>query len=119
MLSAALAGAAFAAPTIVGDMNCDGVVNEGDLQPFLLAVNDPAGYVATYPACSLNNGDINGDMAVDAQDIPPFFALLRGPVPAPAASAAGLAAGLLTLATIGWAQLRNRTRASRRGQPPA
>ena len=45
----------------LGDLNCDGAVNFGDISPFVLALSDPAGYAAAYPGCNLLNGDTNGD----------------------------------------------------------
>ncbi len=62
-----------------GDLNCDGVVNFLDINPFVLALTDPAGYAAAFPNCTINAGDVNGDGAVDFLDINPFVALLGGP----------------------------------------
>lgn len=59
-----------------GDLNCDGSVDFADINPFVLAISDPAGYAATYPTCPLENRDINGDGACDFLDINPFVALL-------------------------------------------
>ena len=61
-----------------GDLNCDGVVNFDDINPFVLALSDPAGYHAAFPDCDIMNGDINGDGRVDFEDINPFVALLAG-----------------------------------------
>ncbi len=66
------------AGSLPGDMNCDGVVDFGDINPFILALTDPAGYAAAYPNCPLSNGDINGDGRVDFGDINPFIGLLIG-----------------------------------------
>ncbi|MEW6251697.1 MAG: CRTAC1 family protein [Planctomycetota bacterium] len=62
----------------VGDLNCDGLVNFGDINPFVLALSDPAGYRQQYPDCTLLHGDVNGDGRVDFGDINPFVALLAG-----------------------------------------
>ncbi len=62
-----------------GDMNCDGAVDAFDVEPFIQALTDPAGYALQYPACNLVQADINGDGAVDAFDIEPFINLLAGP----------------------------------------
>jgi len=59
-----------------GDMNCDGLINAFDIDPFTLALTDPAGYQAAYPNCNIMNGDVNGDGAVNAFDIDPFVDLL-------------------------------------------
>jgi hypothetical protein len=69
----------FTAPIYVpltGDLNCDGSVNFGDINPFVLALSDPAAWQAAYPGCPPENGDINLDGAVDFGDINPFVALL-------------------------------------------
>jgi hypothetical protein len=61
-----------------GDLNCDGVINFDDIDPFVLALSDPANYQAAYPYCDLLNADCNGDGAVDFDDIDAFVALLSG-----------------------------------------
>ena len=61
---------------IRGDLNCDGRVDFGDINPFVLALSDPAGYARQYPECDIMNGDINDDGRVDFGDINPFVALL-------------------------------------------
>jgi hypothetical protein len=61
-----------------GDMNCDGAIDFGDINPFVLALSDPAGYAQQYPNCDINNGDINGSGGVGLDDINPFVALLSG-----------------------------------------
>ncbi|TWT42411.1 hypothetical protein RAS1_35430 [Phycisphaerae bacterium RAS1] len=62
----------------LGDLNCDGAVNVLDINPFILALSDPAAYAAAYPTCEIANGDVNGDGNVDVLDINPFVALLSG-----------------------------------------
>ena len=57
---------------IPGDMNCDGAVNNFDIDPFVLGLLDPPGYVAAYPECDLLNGDVNGDNAFNNFDIDAF-----------------------------------------------
>ncbi len=59
-----------------GDMDCSGAVDFGDINPFVLALADPAGYTQQYPTCDLLNGDCNGDGRVDFGDINPFVELL-------------------------------------------
>ncbi len=63
---------------LVGDLNCDGTVDFFDIDPFVLAVTDPAGYAAEYPDCNFMLADCNGDGAVDFFDIDPFVALVTG-----------------------------------------
>jgi Flp pilus assembly protein TadD len=60
----------------LGDLNCDGVVNFDDINPFVLALSDPVAYAAQYPNCDLLNGDCDGDGDVDFDDISAFVALL-------------------------------------------
>jgi choice-of-anchor B domain-containing protein len=59
-----------------GDLNCDGQIDAFDIEPFLTALFDPAGYPGLYPDCDINLADINGDGNVDAFDIEPFLNLL-------------------------------------------
>ncbi len=62
----------------VGDLNCDGLINNGDIDPFVLAVTNEAGYEAAYPDCDRTLADCNGDGMVNNGDIDPFVALLSG-----------------------------------------
>ena len=62
----------------LGDLNCDGVVNFDDINPFVLALSDPLAYQAAYPNCNILNGDCDNDGDVDFDDISPFVALLGG-----------------------------------------
>jgi hypothetical protein len=62
----------------LGDLNCDGAVDAFDVDPFVLALSDPAGYAAAFPDCAGTLADVNGDGAVDAFDIDPFVEVLTG-----------------------------------------
>ncbi len=62
----------------VGDLNCDGLINNGDIDPFVLAVTDESGYAAAYPECDRMLADCNGDTLVNNGDIDSFVALLSG-----------------------------------------
>ncbi len=62
--------------TLPGDMNCDGVVDFDDIDPFVLALGGEAGYYAAYPTCNWLNGDCDGNGTVDFDDINPFVALI-------------------------------------------
>lgn len=64
--------------SILGDMNCNGVVSVGDIAGFVLAITNPAGYAAQYPDCFIYNADINGDGVISVGDIGAFVALLTG-----------------------------------------
>ncbi len=61
-----------------GDLNCDGAIDFGDINPFVLALSGPAGYHEAYPTCDRLLADINSDGAVNFADINPFVALLTG-----------------------------------------
>ena len=63
---------------VPGDLNCDGVVDFGDINPFALLLANPAAWEMAFPGCPQLNGDINGDGEVDFGDINPFVALLSG-----------------------------------------
>jgi hypothetical protein len=62
-----------------GDLNCDGAINFGDINPFVLVLTSPAEYQEAFPDCSITNGDIDQDGSVDFRDINPFVALLTRP----------------------------------------
>lgn len=66
------------APLLRGDLNCDSAVNNFDIDPFVLALTDPAGFAATFPACDIRRADINVDGLVNNFDIDAFVALLTG-----------------------------------------
>ena len=61
-----------------GDLNCDGLVNAFDIDPFVLALSDPAGYASQYPDCNRLLADIDGSGDVNSFDIDPFVELLTG-----------------------------------------
>ncbi|MBK8915846.1 MAG: hypothetical protein IPM64_14850 [Phycisphaerales bacterium] len=57
---------------VPGDMNCDGMVNNFDIDPFVTAVLGAAGYWAAYPDCDIRNGDVDFSGATNNFDIDPF-----------------------------------------------
>ena len=61
-----------------GDTNCDGVVDFGDINSFVMALSDPTAWQETFPGCSIMSADTNTDGEVDFGDINPFVALLSG-----------------------------------------
>ncbi|TWT44237.1 Soluble aldose sugar dehydrogenase YliI precursor [Phycisphaerae bacterium RAS1] len=63
---------------VPGDCNCDGVIDILDINPFTLALSDPAAYAAAYPNCNILNADVNGDGVADILDINPFVDLVAG-----------------------------------------
>ncbi len=60
----------------LGDMNCDGTTDNGDIDGFVLALIDPAAYAAQFPNCDIRRADTNCDGAVDNGDIDSFVRLL-------------------------------------------
>ena len=64
-----------------GDVNCDGGVDFFDIDPFLLALFDPAAYAVAFPDCDIATADVNADNSVDFFDIDPFVACLFGACP--------------------------------------
>ena len=64
---------------VPGDLNCDGSINFGDINPFVLILTDMDAWQAAHPGCPPQNGDINGDGTYPSfRDINPFVALLTG-----------------------------------------
>ncbi len=61
---------------LLGDLNCDGLINNGDIDPFVLALTDPAQYAIDYPQCSRLLADVNQDSLVNNGDIDAFVQLL-------------------------------------------
>ncbi len=61
-----------------GDVNCDGLINVYDIDPFVLALTDASAYSAAFPQCDLATADVNGDGGVNAFDIDPFVLCLIG-----------------------------------------
>jgi hypothetical protein len=59
-----------------GDLNCDGLVNFDDINPFVLALSDPAGYPHAYPNCNIMYADCDNNGVVNFDDINPFVAIL-------------------------------------------
>ncbi|MBL8879872.1 MAG: choice-of-anchor D domain-containing protein [Phycisphaerales bacterium] len=59
-----------------GDMNCDGTVDNFDIDAFVLALTNPSVYATTYPGCNIMRGDINDDGSFDNFDIDPFVGCL-------------------------------------------
>ncbi|HVP13839.1 MAG TPA: hypothetical protein VMV94_21880, partial [Phycisphaerae bacterium] len=75
MLLCIPAGAYAFAP---GDLNCDGVVNDSDIGPFVLALTDPVAYGEAFPSCDVMLADTRGDGQVNGLDIDSFVQILLG-----------------------------------------
>ncbi len=71
-------GVPAASCALPGDMNCDGTVSVGDINPFVLALTDSDGYRKMFPDCDALNGDCSNDGAITVGDINCFVALVTG-----------------------------------------
>lgn len=66
-----------APPSVLrGDCNCDGLVNNFDIDPFVLAISDSAAYALAYPGCDILSADIDENGLVNNFDIDPFVACI-------------------------------------------
>lgn len=71
-----VSGTAYVTVLTLGDVNCDGVLNNFDIDPFVTALTDPAEYALLYPDCDISLADVNGDGTVNNFDIDVFVDLL-------------------------------------------
>lgn len=95
----------------VGDLDCDGVVGFGDIDPFVVALTGQAAYELLMPDCDWLAADCDGDGLVTLADIDAFVALLTaGPALAGAAADA---------APQGSVDIRRGGRTARGAGPPA
>lgn len=65
-------------PCVLADANCDGAINGFDIDPFVLALTDLAGWQAQFPGCPECNVDVNCDGSINGFDIDPFVDCLTG-----------------------------------------
>ena len=95
---------------LLGDLNDDGAVDFDDIPAFVLALAEPADYVAEFGLLPEANGDLDQSGVLDFDDIGPFVTLLGGVAPGVAAelsvpepgtgvlvAVAGLLIGLLSV----------------------
>jgi hypothetical protein len=68
----------YTAAPKAGDLDCDGWFELSDVSAFVMALIDPAAYVAAYPGCGMMLADLNHDGNVDGLDITPFVTRLIG-----------------------------------------
>jgi hypothetical protein len=61
---------------VFGDLNCDGLVDLADIDPFIQALSDPDGYVLGYPDCRIILADLNRNGSIDGADLQSFVDLL-------------------------------------------
>ncbi|MEW6251579.1 MAG: hypothetical protein AB1716_13100, partial [Planctomycetota bacterium] len=59
-----------------GDCNCDGNVDFGDINPFVLALSNFAAWQNQYPGCPVENPDLDASGQINFNDINPFVACL-------------------------------------------
>lgn len=59
-----------------GDMNCDGRVDNFDIDPFVLALTQPVVYEHLHRNCALAAGDVDLDGQLTNFDIDPFVSML-------------------------------------------
>ena len=59
-----------------GDLNCDNIVDYGDIDAFVAALNGEVPYETAHPGCTRINADCNCDGVVNYADIDPFVQLL-------------------------------------------
>jgi subtilisin family serine protease len=85
-----------------GDLNGDGLVNNGDIALFVAALTDPVGFALEQPFIDpVLSGDINGDGSFNNGDISAFVALLTGGRPALSAAPAPATASPLQIRSSG------------------
>ena len=68
-------------PAHPGDLDCDGVVSNFDVDPFILALISsqngvPEEYYDVYPDCDIMLADLNADGSITLFDVDPFVDLL-------------------------------------------
>lgn len=73
-----VSGSFLVAAPMPGDMNFDGQISFDDIEQFVLAIERPSVYVATYGVSGAWNGDHDGDNDLDFDDIEGFVESLGG-----------------------------------------
>lgn len=63
-------------PPYAGDVNCDGTIDFFDIDAFILAYFDAAGYEAAYPDCDILRADCNYDGVINWVDISKFVSFI-------------------------------------------
>lgn len=65
--------------SVLGDMNCDDVVDMADVPPFALAIMNRGAYENAFPDCDADRSDLNEDQFSDGRDIAGFVEMLLQP----------------------------------------
>lgn len=60
-----------------GDLNCDGWVDQFDVDALVLALLDPAQFTNDYPGCPISQADVDGNSLADGRDIDAFVPLIQ------------------------------------------
>jgi hypothetical protein len=71
--------ARWACEPCIGDLNCDGFIDFGDINPFVAYLSNFNAWQTAFAGCPPANGDINGDGTYGQGsfgDINPFVALM-------------------------------------------
>lgn len=63
-------------PVATGDLNCDGLMNNFDIDAFVLALTDSDAYGLAFPLCDNQAADVNHDGVVNNFDIDSFVTCL-------------------------------------------
>ncbi len=64
-----------------GDLNCVGRLDFDDVEPFVLALADRAGYAAAHPGCDARNADCDCSGTVALEDVDAFLVRLMATPP--------------------------------------
>ncbi len=64
--------AATTVPVLLGDLNCDAILDIADAGPFATALADAAEYAVAFPACNIDAADLDGNDVIDGRDIALF-----------------------------------------------
>jgi hypothetical protein len=85
LLATSVLAVAGAPGPLLGDANCSGAIDCGDVDAFALALIDPVAWQAQYPGCDmLGTCDMNMDGQLSMADLGPFYdsvTLALGPDP--------------------------------------
>lgn len=63
-------------PELPGDLNCDGYLDNFDIDPYLTAFYDPVQYAERFPGCDRRRADLNGDGEIDEVDLDIFLRII-------------------------------------------
>lgn len=93
---------------LLGDMDLDDAVTLQDVQVFVQALEDPAGYAASFGVSAADRGDLTGDGVFNLADVEPFAGLFGAPSLAAIAAVPEPTAAVLLAAAGPWMMRRRR-----------